>query len=241
LIDVNRRKLILFSLLAVCIALAAIFRGRMITAAGMIRGRLQKRTVADRLQEFGGSARQRWAKDFQRAGVVYPPKEIILLALKKEKIVRVFAIERDRPVLVRSIAILAASGAIGPKLREGDQQVPEGIYRIESLNPNSSFHVSLRLNYPNNFDLAQARKDGRENLGGDIMIHGNAVSIGCIAVGDEAAEDLFTLASNVGLQNAKVLIAPCDLNVCLEELRPKDWLKELYANLRAEMESLPSK
>jgi murein L,D-transpeptidase YafK len=71
-----------------------------------------------------------------------------------------------------------ASGKAGPKLREGDGQVPEGIYRIDGLNPNSSYHLSLKLNYPNDFDLEQARTEGRTELGGDIFIHGKAVSIG---------------------------------------------------------------
>ena len=67
--------------------------------------------------------------------------------------------------------ILAASGVLGPKLREGDKQVPEGIYGAEALNPNSKFHLSIRLNYPNTFDRRMAQSDGRTQLGGDIMIH----------------------------------------------------------------------
>lgn len=74
---------------------------------------------------------------------------------------------------IKSYPILAASGSIGPKLRESDMQVPEGVYQIESLNPNSQFHLSLRVNYPNEFDREQARIDGRAQLGGDIMIHGS--------------------------------------------------------------------
>ena len=66
--------------------------------------------------------------------------------------------------------IRAASGALGPKLREGDRQVPEGVYDIESLNPNSRFHVALRVGYPNAFDRQMAGREGRTALGGDIMI-----------------------------------------------------------------------
>lgn len=87
--------------------------------------------------------------------------------------------------------ILAASGTVGPKLREGDEQVPEGIYSISGLNPNSQFHLSLRVDYPNTNDRQQAQLESRTNLGQDIMIHGRAASIGCLALGDEAAEDLF--------------------------------------------------
>src|SRR5204863_8498878 len=63
--------------------------------------------------------------------------------------------------------------------------ISEGIYPIESLNPNSRFHLSLRIGYPNAFDRAQAAKEKRTNLGGDIMIHGNSVSIGCLAMGED--------------------------------------------------------
>ena len=75
---------------------------------------------------------------------------------------------------------------------EGDKQVPEGFYRIELLNPNSRYHLSLRVNYPNADDIERAREDRRDllNLGGDIMIHGGAESIGCIAIGNPAIEHL---------------------------------------------------
>jgi murein L,D-transpeptidase YafK len=66
-----------------------------------------------------------------------------------------------------------ASGGLGPKLGAGDRQGPERIYAIESLNPNSLFHLSMRLNYPNEFDQMRAKQDGRSDLGGDIMIHGS--------------------------------------------------------------------
>ena len=79
---------------------------------------------------------------------------------------------------------------LGPKLREGDRQVPEGVYTIANMNPNSISHLSLALSYPNDFDRARAAEDGRADntLGGSIMIHGGSGSIGCMAVGDEAAE-----------------------------------------------------
>lgn len=91
--------------------------------------------------------------------------------------------------------MLAASGGPGPKLREGDLQVPEGVYRLTAFNPNSSYHLSLRVDYPNAEDRAAedravARSDRRTSLGGDIFIHGKAVSIGCLAIGDPGIEEL---------------------------------------------------
>jgi hypothetical protein len=61
---------------------------------------------------------------------------------------------------LKTYPILAGSGTLGPKLVEGDGQVPEGLYRVESLNPNSSFHLALRVNYPNEFDRAKGKLDG---------------------------------------------------------------------------------
>src|SRR5690606_33287906 len=104
-------------------------------------------------------------------------------------------------VAVHQYPVLAASGQAGPKLREGDRQVPEGFYAIESLHPNSRFHLALRVNYPNQSDRQRAAEDGRTNLGGDIMIHGSNASVGCLAMGDPAAEDLFVLVADVGIQN----------------------------------------
>ena len=56
-----------------------------------------------------------------------------------------------------------------------------------------------------------SKADGRTNLGGDIMIHGKAVTIGCVPVGDDAIEDIFYLASAVGIKNVSVIIAPYDM------------------------------
>jgi murein L,D-transpeptidase YafK len=143
---------------------------------------------------------------------------------------------------VRSYPILAASGRLGPKLRQGDKQVPEGLYRIESLNPNSRFHLALRVDYPNAFDQRQAARDRRSDLGGDIMIHGGAASIGCLAMGDEAAEDLFVLVAEVGKENVEVLLSPVDFR---EQPLPavagdlQDWTPELHSRIRARLEELP--
>src|SRR5688572_14036911 len=201
-------------------------------------------TVAERLEQYGPAARARWSTHFETQKVAYPPKALIFVGLKREKILEVYARSSTNGFkLVRSYPILAASGVAGPKLREGDRQVPEGIYAIESLNPNSRFHLSLRVNYPNAFDRAQARKEKRTDLGGDIMIHGKAVSIGCLAMGDEAAEDLFVLAADTGLDHIKVVLAPVDFRkhnpVPASETQPP-WKGQLYEQIRAELARLPA-
>jgi len=223
----------IYILLAVSIVLLIVFRLRLEASF----------SVADRLQQFGSQARLRLKPDFDRAKVSYPPHRVTLLGLKQEKILQIYASGTNGiPRFIRSYPILAASGGPGPKLREGDGQVPEGIYGIESLNPNSRFHVSLRVNYPNAFDRARANKEGRTNLGGDIMIHGNAVSIGCLAMGDQAAEDLFVLAADTGLKGVTVLLAPVDFrksNSIPKTAGTPAWTDALHAQIKTKLTELP--
>ena len=131
-----------------------------------------------------------------------------IFVFKNERSVEVHAPDWRMP---RIYPMTAFSGALGPKLREGDGQIPEGVYGIEYLNPNSSYHLSLKVSYPNASDRKRAKADGRTNLGGDIMIHGKAVTIGCVPVGDDAIEDIFYLAASVGIKNVSVIIAPYDM------------------------------
>jgi hypothetical protein len=111
------------------------------------------------------------------------------------------------------------------------------------LNPVSQFHLSLRVSYPSEFDRRQARKEGRTNLGGDIMIHGNAVSIGCLAMGDEAAEDLFVLAARAGLSSIRVILSPLDLrsSKMADDPERPGWVTALYVEIREALEKLPSR
>ena len=134
-------------------------------------------TLKARLAEISTPASARLAAKFEAAKVQWPPAEVALIAIKDEKALELHARDSGSAwKLVHRYRVLAASGGAGPKLRQGDKQVPEGIYGIAFLNPNSSYHVSLRVNYPNAFDRLMAKKDGRRDLGGDIMIHGKNLS-----------------------------------------------------------------
>ena len=202
------------------------------------------RTIEDVLRFLGPHVDRRLRPAFQRAGISMPPEQLTLLALKEEKRLEIYAADGSgghRVVL--SYPILAASGIAGPKLREGDKQVPEGVYRIELLNPNSRYHLSLRVNYPNADDIEQAGRDGRDLsvLGGDIMIHGGAESIGCIAIGDPAVEELFVLVARTGLDNVQLIIAPRDLRQKSPEASNDAgpvWVAELHEQVRSEMAKL---
>lgn len=230
-------------ILLIALALAAClipFRAQIRSAArGVLMLQKGRKTVAQRVSEFGSVVHSRLHPDFQRVAVAYPPQRIVLVGLKQERVLEVWvAGEAGGFRLLKKYPILAASGTLGPKLAEGDGQVPEGLYKIESLNPNSLFHLALRVNYPNDFDKAKAAAEGRANPGSDIMIHGKAASIGCLAMGDEAAEDLFVLAAETGIERITVILSPVDFRTRnipsnLPGLPP--WTSELYASIRAEL------
>ena len=195
-------------------------------------------TLNERLAEISPAALARVTAKFKSANVSWPPAEIAFVAIKDEKSLEVYSRPKGGAwQFVHRYRVLAASGASGPKLQRGDKQVPEGVYRITYLNPNSAYHVSLRVNYPNSFDRKMARKDRRKDLGGDIMIHGKNTSAGCLAIGDASAEELFVLTAEVGKRNVKVVIAPTDFrrkNVGFVANGPV-WVPTLYTKLASAM------
>ena len=207
------------------------------------RGNRPRFSIEDRLRQYEPTAGVRLKDRFDAAGVSYPPARLTLVGLKEEKKLQVYAPASDGHMqLVYEYPILAASGHAGPKLQEGDGQVPEGLYKIESLNPNSLYHLALRVGYPNEWDIDHAAKDGRKDLGGDIMIHGAAGSIGCLAMGDPASEEIFILAARTGIENIQLILSPVDFRVrdLPSRLSPgPGWTNELYSAVRLELGKLP--
>ena len=165
--------------------------------------------------------------------------KLAILVFKSEKRMEVWGWRMERWSLLREYPVLAASGVAGPKLAEGDRQVPEGVYRVVEMNPRSRFHMSVKLDYPNAFDRSMAEREGRFKLGNDICIHGKNCSVGCVAIGDPAVEVLFALLERTGQVNAKVIIAPNDLREHIAVKNPNlkkiTWLNELYDSLVAEL------
>lgn len=207
-----------------------------------------KQTVSSVLDHYGESASARLTPFFEDAGVAFPPQRITLLAMKQERKLEVWAqgetkTQGEGPfTFIRDYDVRKASGVAGPKLREGDRQVPEGIYEIEGLNPNSSYHLSMKLNYPNSFDLKHARAEGRSEPGSNIFIHGNALSVGCLAMGDKVIEELFVLTALTGRERVKVAIAPRDPRRKVLKIDPKSmpaWTSELYEAIAAEFKKYP--
>ena len=138
--------------------------------------------------------------------------------------------------MIKSYPFTGFSGGLGPKLLEGDGQIPEGVYAIEYLNPNSQFHLSVKLDYPNVFDKAKGRADGRDRLGFDIFIHGGSATIGCIPIGDAGIEEVFLMVSEVGINNVTAIVSPYDMrtNTKRIEIPGIIWEQELYDLIGAE-------
>ncbi|MEA3419183.1 MAG: murein L,D-transpeptidase family protein [Campylobacterota bacterium] len=103
--------------------------------------------------------------------------------------------------LLQTYTICRQSGYLGPKLKEGDRQGPEGFYFVTKsrLNPNSKFHLSFNLGYPNEYDRAYHR------TGSALMVHGDCVSIGCFAMTDEKIEEIYELVEQA-LENGQKLV-----------------------------------
>lgn len=202
-------------------------------------------TVAARMAQIEITVRQRVKPWFQRQRIEYPPKKLALVAVKDEERLKVYAPDSTGDwQFVMQYKIARLSGKLGPKLKEGDEQVPEGIYSVTFLNPASKFWLSLALNYPNEFDRRQARTDKRRNLGGEIMLHGWWFSTGCVALGNTAIEDVFVMAKDVGTDDMKIVITPIDFrkpDFDQAQLPTKpSWVKDLYSNLERELNNLGS-
>jgi len=131
-------------------------------------------------------------RDLAAAGLRYGDP-VFIRAFKEEKRLELFVRNRATGTfdLFRTYPIVAASGQLGPKLAEGDQQVPEGFYTVPptAMNPDSKFHLAFNIGYPNEYDRAQHR------TGGAIMVHGDRKSIGCLAMTDEKIDEIYTLCA----------------------------------------------
>lgn len=138
--------------------------------------------------------------------------------------------------LFKKYSICAASGDLGPKRKQGDGQVPEGFYHVSVFNPYSNYHLSLGVSYPNQSD----RIIGKSNLGGDIMIHGNCVTIGCIPIRDENIKEVYILAveaKNGGQSIIPIHIFPTKLDDksyenLIEEYKDKTQLIDFWKNIK---------
>lgn len=129
---------------------------------------------------------------YKEKGVNFYSQQIFLRAFKEEEELELWARSNstDKFTLIKTYPICSSSGDLGPKRMQGDRQVPEGFYHIDRFNPQSSFHLSLGISYPN----ASDRILGNKNPGGDIFIHGSCVTIGCLPLTDHLIKEVYLLA-----------------------------------------------
>jgi murein L,D-transpeptidase YafK len=148
--------------------------------------------------------------------------DFYLRAFKEESILELWVKPKDKTeyVLISSYHFFQGISLLGPKQRQGDHQVPEGVYAIDYFNPQSLFNISLCLNYPN---AADAIRNAREqDMGNAICIHGNEASVGCLAITDLRIPNVYILgveAIDKGQKKIPIHIFPARLtNEKLAEL-----------------------
>lgn len=191
-------------------------------------------------------------KQFGRVKEAYSEKEETVKHYFTEKnisfdgfqmFIRVFKWEKELEVWVRpngassykllhTYDVCATSGALGPKRREGDLQIPEGVYHINHFNPQSNFHLSLGLNYPNASDKILS---DRQHPGGSIYIHGNCVTIGCVPITDDKIKELYILAVEArtgGQSTIPVHVFPSHLSTANMRLLEQAEHKGFWQNLQ---------
>jgi len=179
-------------------------------------------------------------KQFEAKKMAWPPKSVFIRSFKYDKQLEVWVKDdlKQPYKLFKTYKVCMQSGTMGPKRMEGDYQVPEGFYQINEFNPNSNWHLSLGLNYPNASDriLSDSLRPGN-----NIYIHGNCVSVGCIAISDEPIEELYVLATaakNAGEDFIPVHVFPVRYNVkksaeyLAEMTKDKAQLQQFANNLK---------
>ncbi|GAB4350744.1 MAG: hypothetical protein Kow0026_07270 [Oricola sp.] len=128
---------------------------------------------------------------YMKANGMTPASPIFMRIFKDENVLEVWK-QKDngRYALVKSYEICAYSGKLGPKIREGDRQAPEGFYFISRslLNPNSKYHLAFNTGYPNSYDRAHGR------TGANLMVHGACSSSGCYSMTDENIAEIYAFA-----------------------------------------------
>ena len=147
---------------------------------------------------------------FEKKGLSYNGFHLFIRAFKKEGVLEAWVRNKGETTysLLQTYAFCATSGVLGPKRREGDLQIPEGVYHVNHFNPESTYHLSLGVSYPNKSDRILGDP---EYPGSAIYIHGNCVTIGCIPITDGKIKELYLMsveARNNGQTNIPIHIYP---------------------------------
>jgi len=233
-----KQFLILFSLLGFAF-LAYLATTKKQNPVHIIKSKLShKPTTVEVVNHLHGKVVAQLKPNLKKAGLSTLPAQLLMIAYKEEQLLKVYGHYNSSWNLIKTYPFTATSGQLGPKLKEGDKQIPEGIYKIEYLNPASLFYLSMKVNYPNAFDKKKGQSDKRTDLGSDIFIHGKAATIGCIPIGDEAIEELFIMAEAALSNELKVIISPRDFlkGKPYPDIKSVTWSEELYDLIKEELE-----
>lgn len=190
----------------------------------------------ERVREAYQSKDMKLRKAFSESGLVYPPKEILLVSYKAEGELQVWVKENNEYRIFKAYAVCKKSGDFGPKRAQGDKQVPEGIYNLSVFNPTSDYHLSLGISYPNASDRVFSTAS---DLGGDIYIHGSCVTVGCLPLTDDLVKEIYilsVLAKNEGQQKIPVHLYPFKFNKLTEYIFYKEYPQHItfWENLKSE-------
>jgi murein L,D-transpeptidase YafK len=171
---------------------------------------LEKQMKHERVRAAFSEKNETIRSQLAKAGLSADDLYVLFVAYKDEDQLELFVKKKsdDAYRLLTSYEVCARSGKLGPKRRQGDNQVPEGFYHIDRFNPQSNFHLSLGLNYPNALDQIKATS---KDPGGEIFIHGACVTIGCLPMTDEKIKEIYAYAvyaRNNGQGNIPVYIFP---------------------------------
>ncbi len=156
---------------------------------------------------------------------------VFLRLFKDERVLEVWIGDGARYRLFETWPICFFSGRLGPKLKEGDGQAPEGFYEVgrAQLNPNSAYHLAFNLGYPNAYDRAHGR------TGAHLMVHGACVSIGCYAMTDAGIEEIYGLVAAAlerGQPSVGVHIFPFRMSAAALAAHAGGPWDEFWANLK---------
>jgi murein L,D-transpeptidase YafK len=180
-------------------------------------------------------------RQFARQNLSWPPQSLYVRSFKYDRQLEVWVKDKtDEPYkLFKTYKVCQQSGSTGPKRLEGDYQVPEGFYHINEFNPNSLYHLSLGLSYPNASDkiLSDPTRPGSA-----IYIHGDCVSVGCIPITDAPIEELYILAGYAkanGQEFIPVHVFPIKYNVkksadyLAEAIKGNEYLEHFEKNIKS--------
>jgi murein L,D-transpeptidase YafK len=170
-----------------------------------------------------GNTKPRLTQELQDKGFTLG-QPLFVRILKMEGTLEVWLQKHNKYQLFKEYPICSYSGYPGPKLQEGDWQSPEGFYSVSArqMNPNSNYHLSFNIGYPNKFDRE------KERTGSSIMVHGECSSRGCFAMGNKQMEEIYLLAHSAltrGQERFGVHIFPFALTARnLFKFRSSPWI-----------------